>query len=171
MPRRPIAAFTSASLAHFALGLALGLALARPLTALEKASPQMERDRPTSDANAVSLKPLIVFSLRGRNDPFMPYAVVTNIVKTRVFDISELVFSGTIEVDGKKAALFLGAGSKTYFLRGSSLYDPQNQPVQGIRGSIIESGDGNDVYLVQGERKLSYTSRRRSMRLDVNSPR
>jgi hypothetical protein len=68
-------------------------------------------------------------------------------------------------------ALFRGTGGKTYFLRGNSLFDPENKAVDGIRGSIIESAESNDVVLLQGERKLAFTAKRASKRLAETSPR
>lgn len=147
------------------------LAVAGWLRAIEKASAEMERERSTSAIEAVSLKPLILFSMRGRGDPFMAYSVLTNLPPSKSFDIGDLVFTGIVDVDGKVAALFKGSGSKTYFLRGNTLYDPQDKAVQGIRGSVVVTDAADDVVLVQGERKLAYTSGRPSKRLEENSPR
>jgi hypothetical protein len=145
------------------------LAAAVSLNALEKASAQMERERATSTADAVSLKPLFLFDMRGRNDPFMAYPLLTNAVAAGVsFDINDLVFAGMIEVDGKSVALFTEQGGKTYLLRGNSLYDPQDKVVDGIRGNIVESDTNNDVVLVQGEHKLHYTYKRLSKRLTAD---
>jgi hypothetical protein len=151
--------------------LLLALLAAGSAPALEKVSAQTQRERTTSDVEAVSLKPLILFSMRGRGDPFMAYPVLTVIAPVKFLDINDLVFSGTIDVDGKIVALFKGTAGKTYFLRGTSLIDPQDKVVDGIRGRIIEGQDSNDVILVQGERKLSYTAKRLSKRLTATSPR
>jgi hypothetical protein len=163
--RRPAAILSSC-----ALLAALALAAA-PLRAMEKASAQMERERPTSAPDAVSLKPLALFSMRGRPDPFMAYPILTNITPVKLFDVDDLTYSGTLEVDGKVVGMFNGTGGKTYLVRGSKLYDPQNKPVDGIRCAISEHDDMNSVVLLQGERKLVFTSKRASKRLAATSPR
>jgi|SRR5665213_364907 len=152
------------------LAFILLLTASAPAMALEMASAQMERERSTSALGSVSLKPLFLFDMRGRRDPFMAYALLTNSVPAgKAFDINELVFSGIVAVDGKTAALFSGDGGKTYFLRGASLFDPGDKVIPGVRGNFAESGANDEVILAQGDRKLSFSYKRLSKRLAVDS--
>jgi hypothetical protein len=152
-----------------AFGLLVSLCSA-PAWALEKATAQMVRDELTSAVDAPSLKPLFVFDMRGRKDPFLAYALVTNTVGTpKTFDINGLVFSGTIEVGGQTAALFSDDTGKSYSLRGNSLFDPQDKAVPGVHGGIVESGENNEVVLTQGDSKLTFSYQPPSKRLAADS--
>jgi hypothetical protein len=149
------------------LALIAALALPVALPALEKASAEIERNRPTSSDEAVSLKPLFLFSMRGRPDPFMAYPLMSAHGNMQLsLRIEDLIFAGTIQMRGKTVALFSGGGKKTYFLRGNVLVDPEDKVVEGIRGSVLESSTGPKVVLIQGERKLTFTSARVSRRLE-----
>jgi hypothetical protein len=152
-----------------AAGLLVSLCSA-PMWALEKASAQMVRDELTSTVDAPSLKPLFLFDMRGRKDPFLAYPLLTNSVGTpKSFDINGLVFSGTIEVGGQTAALFSDDTGKAYSLRGNGLYDPQDRSVPGVHGGIVESGENNEVILTQGDSKLTFSYQPPSKRLAADS--
>jgi hypothetical protein len=138
--------------------------------ALEKASAQMVRDELTSTVDAPSLKPLFLFDMRGRKDPFLAYPLLTNSVGTpKTFDINGLVFSGTIQVGGQAAALFSDDTGKAYSLRGNSLYDPQDKAVPGVHGGIVETDENNEVVLTQGDSKLTFSYQPPSKRLAADS--
>jgi len=152
-----------------AVGLLVALCSA-PARALEKASAQMVRDELTSTVDAPSLKPMFLFDMRGRKDPFLAYPLLTNSVGTpKTFDIKGLVFSGTIEVGGQTAALFSDDTGKAYSLRGNSLYDPQDRSVPGVHGGIVETAENNEVVLTQGDSKLTFSYQPPSKRLAADS--
>lgn len=151
------------------VGLLVSLCPA-PVWALEKATAEMVRDELTSTVDAPSLKPLFLFDMRGRKDPFLAYPLLTNSVGTpKTFDINGLMFSGTIEVGGQTAALFSDDTGKAYSLRGNSLYDPQDKAVPGVHGGIVESGENNEVVLTQGDSKLTFSYQPPSKRLAADS--
>jgi hypothetical protein len=146
--------------------LLLGPALSGPVQALETASAEMVRDALTSSVDSPSLKPLFLFDMRGRRDPFLAYPLLTNGVGTpKTFDINGLVFSGTIEVAGQTAALFSDDTGKAYSLRGDSLYDPQDKAVPGVHGGITETDQNNEVVLTQGDSRLTFSYQPPSKRL------
>ncbi|HTB21674.1 MAG TPA: hypothetical protein VK914_03095 [bacterium] len=154
----------------FLIALALILAAVGGLKALERASAEMLRDAETSTQDEASLKPLFLFAMRGRGDPFMPYPVLgTAATPVKAFDINALVFSGTLEVQGQLAALFMDDRNRTYFLRGNCLYDPADKVVPGVHGSIAQTDTDNEVTLTQGGSKLAFTSQRVSKRLAQDS--
>jgi hypothetical protein len=146
----------------FALSALLALG-AGSLEAMEKASAKTLRERPTSTLEQVSAKPLFLFSMRGRLDPFMAYALLTNTAQTDVFNISQLRFNGLVEVQGTPVALFQDNAGKAFVLKGEQLMAPDGRPVEGIRGRV---GADSEVALEQGERKIKFTAKRRSKRLD-----
>ncbi len=150
-------------------GLALAatiVALSAGLKAIESASASLERERPTSGVDAVSLKPPYLFDMRGRGDPFMAYPLLTTAVPAaKAFDVEGLQFAGLIEVRGRAVALFSDSQGRSYLLRGGNLYAPDDRAVPGVRGGVIRAGDSNKVVLVQGDRKLTFTCRRPSKRL------
>lgn len=146
------------------LCLALLLAgLAGPAAALERASAKTVNERPTSTLEQVSAKPLFVFSMRGRPDPFMAYALISNTAQMDFFNISMLRFNGVVEVQGRPVALFQDNSGKAFVLKGDRLYKPDNLAVDGVRGHI---GADMEVALEQGERKIKFTAKRASKRLD-----
>ena len=150
------------ALFSIAAGLIL-LLLAAAAPALEKASAQASRQRRTSTLEQVTTKPLILFNMRQRQDPFMAYSLVTTTASTEFFTIASLAFSGLIEMEGAQVALFRDNQDRTYTLKGSILYGPENKPLTGIRGRVTED---KKVLLEQGERRLLYSSSSTSKRLD-----
>jgi hypothetical protein len=148
-----------------ALGLAAGLA-PRALAALEKASPQAVHERRTADADEVSLKPVFLFDMRGRKDPFVPYGLMTATAKTEGLDIREMTFGGLLQVRDQRVALFQALG-KHYTLKGGLLYGPDGSQVPGIHGRVVKQGvDDGQVLLQQGEQRLIFSDRRISKRLE-----
>lgn len=144
------------------------LALAEPASALEKASAQTVRERSTSSLEQVSSKPLFVFSMRGRPDPFMAYGLMTGTARVDAFSISLLRFNGLVEVQGRSVALFQDTAGKAYVLKGDRLHAPDGRLQEGVRGRI---GADMQVTLEQGERRINFTAKRASKRLDGPSQR
>jgi hypothetical protein len=151
------------------LGLLVLLTLsAASLPALEKVPAAVTRDRATSSLDQTSTKPLVAFSLRGRRDPFMAYALMTATANTDYLSIASLVFSGLVQVQEQAVGLFRDPAGRTYSLKGGKLYGPQDKAVAGIQGRIDKD---QRVALVQGERKINFTAKSTSKRLDEASPR
>lgn len=143
--------------------LLLTLSAARPLHAVETSSAEAFRNRATSSLEQVSTKPLMLFSMRGRLDPFMAYALVTTTASTEYFSIANLTFSGVIEVQGSTTALFKDNHGQTYTVKGAGLYGPDGKRLEGVRGRV---GPDKDVSLEQGEKKIVYSAKSTSKRLE-----
>ena len=153
------------------MGAILALALAasvapRTLAALEKASPEAVHERRTADVDQVSLKPVFLFDMRGRKDPFVPYGLLTATAKVDGLDIREMTFGGLLQVRDQRVALFMALG-KHYTLKGGALFGPDGAQIQGIRGRVVKQGDDDgQVLLEQGEQRLIFSDRRVSKRLE-----
>ena len=148
-----------------ALALAAGLAPGA-LAALEKASPQAVHERRTADAEQVSLKPVFLFDMRGRKDPFVPYGLMTATAKVDGLDIREMGFGGLLQVREQRVALFTALG-KHYTLKGGKLYGPDGAVIAGIHGRVVkQTVDDGQVLLEQGEQRLLFSDRRVSKRLE-----
>jgi len=134
--------------------------------ALEKQPASEVGSRETAPADQVSLKPVFLFGMRGRRDPFVAYAAMTTNAKVSALNISELVFKGLMEMRGQTSALFQ-YGRLTFVLKAGSLLGVDGLPVPGIEGSVADDRhSGIRVTLVQGERKITYAAKRSSKRLD-----
>lgn len=144
-------------------GILLGSLLAEPLGAVERESAQASRERPTSTLEQVSVKPLLLFSMRSRQDPFMAYPLLTTTANTVHFSAANLAFSGLIQVEDAPVALFKDGRGETYTLRGATLYGPDNQRVVGVRGLVSAE---KEVSLEQGEKRYVYSAQRTSKRLE-----
>jgi hypothetical protein len=143
--------------------LALGLVtLAVAAGAEERISAQASRDKQTSTLEQVSTKPLMLFSMRGRLDPFMAYALLTTTASVEHFSIANLTFSGIVQVQDESVALFRDNQGRTFTLKGAYLYGPENQRLAGVRGRLTPE---RDVSLEQGEKRIVYSSRSTSKRL------
>jgi|GEM_PF-2079720 hypothetical protein len=150
------------------LFLAAALLLLAPSAAraVEKQAATEVETRETAEAGQVSLKPVFLFNMRGRPDPFVAYPAMTATAKVPALNIAQLVFKGLMEMRGQQLALFQ-FGRLTYVLKAGSLLGVDGAAVPGIGGSVDAGrGDGTRVTLVQGERKLTYSARRSSKRLD-----
>lgn len=142
------------------------LAPAAGLLALEKPSAKAVDGRLTADADQVSLKPVFLFSMRGRRDPFVPYPLLTATAQNTALDLSQLTYKGLVEVHGEALAFFQSTDRKPYILRGSHLEAADGSTVEGIHGRVRHGAESGDVILEQGERKLVFTFKRVSKRLD-----
>ena len=140
-----------------AISLTLILALAFPALALEKASPEDRRRRQTSTLEEYSTRPLYLFSLRGRQDPFVPFSYQQGAKKGPVKPaITELALTGFIGSGAEVVALFVHRLSRTnYTLRGSRLFTPENKVVEDIRGKVLSN---RDVSLQQGDKSLVFSA-------------
>jgi hypothetical protein len=136
------------------------------LPALEKASPEAVHERRTADADQVSLKPVFLFDMRGRKDPFVPYALMTATAKVAGLDIREMQFGGLLQVRDQRVALFQALGVH-YTLKGGKLYGPDGALIPGVHGRVVKQGvDEGQVLLEQGEQHLLFSDRRVSKRLE-----
>ena len=143
----------------FGLALGLGALAAGALLASEKAGPEITQGRPTSALLEISKKPLYVYSVRGRRDPFLfQDEVDPKVVKAQSgdFSVTELRLVGFIESGNDRIALFKqGNQGNTFTLRLGRLYSPEGVQIPNVKGSI----QGNaEVYLTQGERKVVFNS-------------
>lgn len=129
----------------------------------EKVGPQETHQRETSSLEDYSLKPVRLYSSRGRRDPFILQAkgvTVTARPELQEFTISKLEMMGYMGMEGEKIALFQIKDSKiSYVLRAATLYGPGNQAVKEVRGRILANGD---VELRQGERHIVFRKFRRT---------
>lgn len=147
---------------------ALVFLVAGPLAALEKLPAREARERPTAGLDQVTVKPLVLVNLRGRQDPFMAYALVTTTASTEHLSIANLSFTGLIQVQGALVALFKDNQGQTYTLKGGRLHGLDNQPLPGVRGRV---GDGREVWLEQGSRRIQYSNHSSSKRLESGRSR
>lgn len=134
----------------------LFLLLAAGLQATEKASPLLQQSRRTSTSREISLKPLFVYSARGRRDPFI-FAMALprgSALASQDFHITALNLVGFIGEGAGRMALFSHfTQGKTYKMRGGQLYTSENIALSDVKGSFV--GDRN-VNLVQGESSILY---------------
>lgn len=146
--------------------LAVLMGLGATAGAAERSSAQSARDRPTSGLEQVSTKPLMTFNMRSRQDPFMAYSLVTTTASTEFLSIANLAYSGLIQVQGAPVALFKDNQGQTFTLKGAWLFGPDDKRLAGIRGRVTSSGQ---VSLEQGEKKLLYSTKITSKRLEDGS--
>jgi hypothetical protein len=148
--------------------LAAGLlaALSGPAWALEKQAASQVDSKETAAAEQVSLKPVFMFGMRGRPDPFVAYPSMTATARVAALNITQLTFKGLLGMRGQQLALFQ-FGRLTFVLKAGNLLGVDGQQVPGIAGHVDgDQADGIRVTLVQGERKLTFSAKRSSKRLD-----
>jgi hypothetical protein len=145
------------------LALVLCCTFGAPAQAVERSSAEVSRSNRTSSLDEASIKPLLLFSMRGRQDPFMAYALMTTTAKTESLSITGLTFSGLLEVGGSVVALFRDGQGRSYSQKGSFLFGPDGAAIEGVRGSIAAD---KTVTLEQGERRINYSSKSDSKRLN-----
>lgn len=142
-----------------ALWLALVfLGCAGALAALEKASAKVAGQRTTSNLSEISTRPLVIYAIRGRRDPFVPdlEATTDSAKANQNLSISELKLVGFMESRGNKVALFRHQHfGTTYSLKSGQLFSPEELPLPGVSGQLESKGD---VTLVQGERRVVFSS-------------
>ena len=129
------------------------------LLAAEKAGPEITQGRPTSALLEISRKPLYVYSVRGRRDPFIfQEDVDPRSIKAQSgeFSVTELRLVGFIEIGNERVALFKqGNQGNSFTLRSGRLYSPESVQIANVKGSIQGNGE---VHLTQGERNVVFNS-------------
>lgn len=138
------------------------MVLGAAVGAEERLSAQASRDKQTSTLEQVSTKPLLLFGMRGRLDPFMAYAMLTTTASVEHFSIANLTYSGIVQVQDESVALFRDNQGRTFTLKGAFLHGPENQRMAGVRGRLSPE---KDVSLEQGEKRIVYSSSSTSKRL------
>ena len=128
-------------------------------TGMEKAGPDVSGGKPTSSLADISQKPLYVYTIRGRRDPFVFYEDIDpGRVKEQSseFTVTELRLVGFIDSGGSKVALFKqGNSGTTYTMRSGRLYSPGDVEMTNVKGEVMKNGQ---VLLTQGERKVMFNS-------------
>lgn len=138
-------------------GLAIAaLLLATLLGATEKAGPELQRERKTSSQREISVKPLFLYSARGRRDPFAYDISYNNSAEavSRDFTIAELKLVGFLGDNETKTALFYNPFRRcSYRFRQGQLIGPEGTAVPNIKGAFMHD---RQVSLVQGEANMMY---------------
>jgi hypothetical protein len=135
--------------------LALALLLAtQALQATEKALPSLQRERLTSTEREISIKPLFVYSARGRRDPFTFDSSPMASSATQNSNITELKLVGIMGTAEAKTAIFYDTllGTTYRFKRGK-LFGPDGVVVANIKGAFLP---GRRVTLIEGESNVLY---------------
>ncbi len=128
------------------------------LFAAEKPAPDVSRARATSRPSEISTRPLFVYTVRGRFDPFLPGDLQKRQIETasRHVDISDLILAGFTEIDGITTALFKHRNTlKTFSLKAGRLFSPESTRITDIQGRI---GIDHRVTLRQGDRQLAFSN-------------
>jgi hypothetical protein len=140
-----------------ALLIILALAAALPAAAVENVGPAETHGRETSEAGEFSVKPLKIYSPRGRRDPFVAQRFgVTGTARpeTVEFTISGLRLTGFVGIGDHRIAMFkLRNSNLTYMLRSNRLYSAEDKRVAEVSGRILKN---DEVELRQGERRLVF---------------
>lgn len=137
--------------------LVLGLLLTPYFSgAVEKASPALQRERQTSSLRDISIKPLFVYSSRGRRDPFtFDISLASGATAAgRDFNISSLKLVGFLGVEQSTTALFFNTfRGATYRFRAGQLFSPEGLALENVKGAILP---GRQVTLSQGESSILF---------------
>jgi hypothetical protein len=133
------------------------LAGTRAGLALESSGGNGGASRETSELRELSTKPLVIYSARGRQDPFVAPLVLALHQDHSSLKISELVFVGVMESHQRRVALFRSSGGReqTFTLRGGKLYGAGQKAVPNVTGRILPQGQ---VVLKQGEETLAFSA-------------
>jgi hypothetical protein len=130
--------------------------LAAGLGALERSSPEGEASGPV-DRRPSTLRPLVVFNMRGRRDPFAT-TTLWDPAGAGPVSISDLQLKGVIQVGGQMTALFVDSSDRASFtLRGSRLFGANDKPLAGVSGRFTGP---KEVRLQQGELSLNFSALR-----------
>ena len=136
-----------------------------PAFSAEAVGPAATHQRETSDPEDFSLKPVRLYSSRGRRDPFVvakydkalkdPTNHVDPQPSLDEISITRLSLSGFTEANKQVWALFVEKDSKRSFvLKAGKFYTSGGRLVKQITGSIKPT---REVVLMQGNRKMNYT--------------
>ncbi len=106
-----------------------------------------------------SLRPLKLYSGRGRKDPFVAVMFYTPRPNNADLKISQLVLVGMIVSAGDQVALFQtnSGPEQTFLLKKGVLFSRGNQAISDIGGKILGS---QSVTLRQGEQRLTFSTSR-----------
>src|SRR5580700_6111422 len=106
------------------------------LSAVENPGPELQQERTTSSLKEISLKPLFLFSARGRRDPFtFDLSGTDSFGNNRDFSISALQLEGFIGTRQKRVALFNNIWKGTTFkFRAGHLYTEAGALVEDVSG-------------------------------------
>jgi hypothetical protein len=135
-----------------------GIFLGYPGTgwALESSARVLQRE--TSELREFSMKPLAVYSARGRRDPFVTPLVASLHNDDSTLKISELSLVGVLSLDSHQVALFrtYHGREQTFILRAGSLYNPDGQAIANVSGKVLGP---HKAFLRQGDQELTYEFR------------
>jgi hypothetical protein len=126
------------------------------LRATEKGGPEIQNQRQTSTIDEISIKPLFLYSSRGRRDPFtFDMSLNNNSAKaSRDFSISSLSLVGFFGEWPNQTALFVSVWRQTtYKFRGGRLFSPEGVPVADVTGFYKSKGS---ISLTQGESSILF---------------
>jgi hypothetical protein len=131
---------------------ALLLGLASLVYAVESTLRDLHRE--TSEIREFSIKPLVVYSARGRRDPFVAPLVSSITADNSTLRITELRLTGVLRTDHQSVAMFgtWSGREATYTLRSGKLFGPDGLAVPNISGKILNGS----VVLKQGNESLSF---------------
>lgn len=134
----------------------LGLAVLWPVAASSLESTGQAKEKETSELREFSVKPLKVYSARGRRDPFMLPMLEPPATELEDVSLADLYFAGLFIVKDHKVAMFrktTGRGM-TLTLRGGYLYGFENKRLPNFKGKIVNN---YTVVLRKGEENITYT--------------
>jgi hypothetical protein len=131
------------------------LALAAALGAMEKAGSDL-KDSVTSDDRALSVKPQMAYSARGRKDPFLAPQFRHLQQDPASVLIRQITLVGMVQSGQTQSAMFRQGGGAlpTLTFRGGHLYYDRTHTVTGVTGRILDS---RRVVLKQDEDRITYT--------------
>lgn len=134
-------------------GLLALLGAAATLAAVESTLRDLHRE--TSEIREFSNKPLVVYTSRGRRDPFVAPLVASLNSDHSALKITELRLVGVMRSGSQTVAMFgTWSGREVALaLRGGKLYGPDDQPIPNITGKIVNGS----VILRQGNESLTFT--------------
>ncbi len=107
------------------------------------------------DIEEFAIKPLYVFSNKGKRDPFKPRYKKEVIPVIDTIDISTLVLQGITETRQSKAALFKTASGSdvSYIFINGKMYRENEEVISDIKGEIKND---KEVVLKQGDKEILF---------------
>lgn len=107
------------------------------------------------DADEFTIKPLYVFSNKGKRDPFKPRYKKDVIPVVDTVDISSLILLGITETKQSKAALFKTASGSdvSYIFINGNMYKENEEIIIDIKGEIRNE---KEVLLKQGDKEILF---------------
>ncbi len=101
------------------------------------------------------IKPLYVFSNKGKRDPFKPRYKKEVIPVIDTVDISTLVLQGITETKQSKAALFktMSGSDVSYIFINGKMYKENEEIISDVKGEIKNN---KEVVLKQGDKEILF---------------